>query len=314
MFFLKNFGILTLFAAVTALAQTEESNIRNVCDTLALSEKASVTLKLASLEETMWYGDKALKKSDSVKVSKIDGYENFKPQFDYFPNRLPYSVTAACSESGNSRVTYADWFSNGSKWELTEDEEPYWTYIMDINAIEMDGYDETNTYNFLVLTSGPIGESFNPGELLASRTYEFQFDWWFASVGFVIPSKTVEINGKDTTTTYRYSRRYSGAIGMDSVATVKSALSKLTIPDSIGKVSLQVLHAVLMDERKIPESDNGDLTGLKVDRNARPTSRTAGQIRRLDGSLVAENAIFVPGVYYVKDQDGLWKKQMVLPR
>jgi hypothetical protein len=38
------------------------------------------------------------------------------------------------------------------------------------------------------------------------------------------------------------------------------------------------------------------------------------QVRRLDGTVVNNSGKLAPGVYYVKDTRGIWKKMAVMPR
>ena len=38
------------------------------------------------------------------------------------------------------------------------------------------------------------------------------------------------------------------------------------------------------------------------------------QVRRLDGTVVNNSGKLAPGVYYVKDSRGIWKKMAVMPR
>lgn len=357
-----------LMAGLTAVvfANAQEVSIRNVCDTLTLSENPQVTLKLAYVDETRWFGDKALKKADSSFVTRFADYTQLKPQHDYFEDKLPYSVTAECRETSDNLYAYGVWSKPSTKWNLNDDNNDYATYIMDIHGNKMPGYDSTNTYNILAVKQGGMPEDgqFASGELLVSKSFEFKFDWWFASIAYRITSTRTEINGKDTTTYISGTNKYSSSMGMDSLAVVQAALSALTLPDTLTKVKLQVFHAVLMDERKITAdviasssseddkpsssqsgssedvksssssagnessekgSSGNEPSGEKVDGSSSSTTaigelRAAArmqnetrQVRRLNGTVVLESESLVPGIYYVKDARGVWKKQMVLP-
>lgn len=334
-----------LMAGLTAVvfANAQEVSIRNVCDTLSLSEKPQVTLELAYVDETRWFGDKTLKKADSTFVTRYTDFTKLKPQHDYFEDKMPFSITAECRETSNNLYKYGVWSKPSTHWNLNDENDDYATFIMDVHENKMAGYDSTNTYNFLVMKQGGLPEdgSFSSGELLVSKTFEFQFDWWFASVAYRITSTRTEISGKDTTTYVSGSNKYAGAVGMDSAAVVEAALGALTFPDTLTKVKLQVFHGVLMDERKIPakeiahissssdvvssSSSAADSSEEKLDESSSSTTaigelRAAArmqnetrQVRRLNGTVVLESELLVPGIYYVKDARGVWKKQMVLP-
>lgn len=348
--------------------------IRNVCDSLVQSSSPKVSLKLAQIEETHWYGDRTLKKQDSVKVKSYTDIKDFAPLptpsksvFDGY--YMPYSIKAGCSETKNNPFVYAQ-YSKSRGWELSDGSDRYETVIYDVHAIDFAGYNENNSYNFLAMAEGslPDNGSYMAGEFMVSKTFEFRFEWWFAGILYTY---------KDGDYT---NYKFGASVAMDSASAVRGAASSLSIPESISQVQLQVVKAVLMDERKIgldimssasvaplsassssavektsssstktemssssetvessssetvkscssdadrsssskndkssssKKDDVTSIAGLKVS----PVSAGSRvQFRRLNGSVVAENEILTPGVYYVKTSNGLWKKQMVLPR
>lgn len=371
--------------------------IRNVCDSLVQSSSPKVSLKLAQIEETHWYGDRTLKKRDSVKVKSYTDIKDFAPLptpsksvFDGY--YMPYSIKAGCSETKNNPFVYAQ-YSKSRGWELSDGSDRYETVIYDVHAIDFAGYNENNSYNFLAMAEGslPDNGSYMAGEFMVSKTFEFRFEWWFAGILYTY---------KDGDYT---NYKFGASVAMDSASAVSGAASSLSIPESISQVQLQVVKAVLMDERKIgldinsssamkESSSSAEVTSSAsvaplsassssaVEKNSSSSTKTemssssetgkssssetvessssgegksssseavkscssdadrsssskkddvtsiaglkvspvsAGsrvQVRRLNGSVVAENEILTPGVYYVKTSNGLWKKQMVLPR
>lgn len=371
--------------------------IRNVCDSLVQSSSPKVSLKLAQIEETHWYGDRTLKKQDSVKVKSYTDIKDFAPLLT--PNKsvfdgknMPYSIKAGCSETKNNPFVYAQ-YSKSRGWELIDDSDRYETVIYDVHAIDFAGYNENNAYNFLAMAkrSLPDNGSYMAGEFMVSKTFEFRFEWWFAGILYTY---------KDGDYT---NYKFGASVAMDSASAVRGAASSLSIPECISQVQLQVVKAVLMDERKIGldinsssamkessssaevtssasvaplsassssavektsssstktemsssseagkssssetdkssssetvESSSSDADRSSSSKNDKSSSSkkddvtsiaglkvspvSAGsrvQVRRLNGSVVAENEILTPGVYYVKTSNGLWKKQMVLPR
>ena len=285
----------------------EDTPILNVCDTLGARE---VTLQLQQIEETMWYGSKNLSNSDSVKKTVYEDYQELKPLKDKFNGntKLPVSITTGCIESRYKLFQYATWSRN--HWDLVDDDDDYATMIMDVNQYSFSGYGPTNSYNILAIRKGslPEDDSYSSDELMVSKTFEFNFDWWY--------SFALYYHG----TMYSY----ASAVAMDSLSAVKNSMKDLEVPDSISKVQLQIFHGVLVDPNKIPvessssqqESSSSSEETTVLNRMAKSYRIFNGtrEVRRLDGSKVKTNEPLVPGVYYVKGLDGRWKKQVELPR
>jgi len=353
--FMKKFLVAGVFLTSAALAQ-EGSDIRNVCDTLIHSTNSKVTLKLAYLDETKWDGSKDLKTPSSVEKKRYTELKELTP-LRYMLQKVPYSLTAGCSNSRYNEYKYYSWAKGASSWSQGTMND-YATAILDIHGNKMNGYDSTNTYNFLVFHQGSLPEeSYQAGEIMASRTYDFRFDWWYAAIAYYRVTRVDSTVNADKSVTYTTYGSWSlgGAVAMDSASVVAQARASLDIPDSIKDVKLQVLHAVYMDERKIGEVISSSAsaepnssasaepnTSASVDPNTSASydpessaewSSSANEltsiaelnavprmfghrreVRRLDGSFVKESEALAPGVYYVKGENGLWKKQIALPR
>lgn len=303
---MKRILCLVMVAMAFSFAQEEtEIYIRNICDTLGAKE---VTLQLQQIEETMWYGSKDLSNSDSVKKTVYKNYQELKPLKDKFEEdrKLPVSITTSCTGSRYKLFKYATW--SNSHWTLVDDDDDYATIIMDINQYQFSGYDTTNSYNILAVKKGSLPEdnSYSSDELMVSRTFEFSFDWWYSLVLYYHGSK--------------YS--YASAVALDSLSAVKSSMNFFDIPDSISKVQLQIFHGVLVDPNKIqPESSaseqeisssSEETTVLGHKERTPRIFNGASEVRRLDGSIVKQGESLKPGVYYVRDMDGRWKKNVKL--
>jgi hypothetical protein len=245
---LKKICLIGLIAAVFSFAQ-EETYIRNICDTLPSSATPNVELKMARVVETQWFGSSNLSKTDSSFVKLHDGYETVKPFRDKVNINMPYSITAGCAETSNNLYKFLVWNQTGKKWDMNTENDDYATYIMDINMVEFPGYNASNSYNILAMKKGALPQdgSYSAGELLVSRTYEFQFDWWLTYAAYKIESTKEESDGKVTTTV---SWKMSSSIGMDSATSVKNAVEFLKVPDSVLKVQYQQFHVVLTDPNK----------------------------------------------------------------
>lgn len=334
---MKRILCLVMVAMAFSFAQEEtDTYIRNICDTLGAKK---VTLQLQQIEETMWYGSKDLSNSDSVKKTVYKDYQELKPLKNKFDGniKLPVSITASCVASRRNLFLYVTW--SNSHWSLVDDDNDYATMIMDINQYHFTGYDTTNSYNVLAVKKGSLPEdnSYSSHELMVSRTFEFNFDWWY--------SLALYYRG------LKYS--YTSVVAMDSLSAVKSSIESLNVPDSISKVQLQIFHGVLVDPNKnLPESSSSvasssseeqssssEVSSSSVEESSSseqssssevessssehttligrlvnsPRAFTAREIRRLDGSKIKAGEVLVPGVYYVKGADGRWKKQVELP-
>lgn len=313
---------LTAFAFSFAQEETE-TYIRNICDTLSNSATPKVELKLNRVEETLWYGSRDLKKTDSVKVNLHEDYGSISPIMQKISLRIPYSINAGCVTSNYNLFKYGEWDQNGKKWTLNDENDDYGSWIIDVNLYNIPGFDSTNSYNVLVVKKGGVSDelSFSAEDLMVSRTFEFAFDSWQA----IALARVKKSDGGATL--------YSGsAFRLDSAEAVAAALASLNkrteIPDTLSKIQVQVLRSVLTDPNKkavnssssVAESSSSEEPVSSESSTAigrlQATPRAFGAaraIRRLDGSVVKAGEQLVPGVYYVKGLDGRWKKQVELP-
>ena len=345
----KKVCLVGLAAAAFSFAQ-EETYVRNICDTLPSSPTPKVELKLAYVDDTQWFGSRDLSKKDSSTVKRFKDYNSLVPLRNKFSDRIPVSVMASCAETKRNAVKFAEWSESNKAWTLNEDNTDFATYIMDANIVELPGYDPSKAYNFLGYRKGSlpsIEEGFTAEELLISRTYEFQFDWWYTVAAYkVITTKQKD----DGSTSQSISWKLSGTIGLDSASSVQAAVDGLQKPDpdTVTKIQYQQFHVVLMDANKIPSetvsssseavssssvassSSVESSSSTESSSSAEPSSSdsptaigrletsprafgAARAVRRLDGSLVKSGEQLVPGIYYVKGADGRWKKQVELP-
>jgi len=320
----KKVCLAGLAAFAFSFAQEEtETYIRNICDTLSNSATPKVELKLKRVEETLWYGSRDLKKTDSVKVNLHEDYGSITPIMQKISLRIPYSINAGCVTSNYNLFKYGEWDQNGKKWILNDENADYSSWIVDVNIYKIDNFDSTNSYNVLVVKKGGVSDelSFSAEDLMVSRTFEFAFDSWQA----IALARVKKSDGGATL--------YSGsAFRLDSAEAVAAALASLNkrteIPDTLSKIQVQVLRSVLTDPNKkavnssssVAESSSSEepvssesstaIGRLQVTPRAFGTARA---VRRLDGSVVKSGEQLAPGVYYVKGLDGRWKKQVELP-
>lgn len=320
----KKVCLAGLAAFAFSFAQEEtETYIRNICDTLSSSATPKVELKLKRVEETLWYGSRDLKKTDSVKVNLHEDYGSITPIMQKISLRIPYSINAGCVTSNYNLFKYGEWDQNGKKWTLNDENEDYSSWIVDVNIYKIDDFDSTNSYNVLVVKKGGISDdlSFSAEDLMVSRTFEFAFDSWQA----IALARVKKSDGGATL--------YSGsAFRLDSAEAVAAALASLNkrteIPDTLSKIQVQVLRSVLTDPNK--KAVNSSSSVAESSSSVEPASSesstaigrlqatprafgTARAVRRLDGSVVKSGEQLEPGVYYVKGLDGRWKKQVELP-
>ncbi len=229
---------LAVFAmASVAYAQdTASVFIRNACDSL----HSEIELVPAYIEETNWYGNPHTMAKDSSNVTRHETYETLSMNYSTSQTmQIPVSIKASCREMQGTTVGYAKWTTSQTWQNVTEDD--YSTYIYDIHALKMNGHDSSNTYNILAYVSGLIPDdySFTASNLLFSATFEFAFEWWFASVKYQY--------NKDAT---HIGIRFGSAASNDSLKAVNAAVKALTVPDTIKSVRLQVIKVVLGDSRK----------------------------------------------------------------
>lgn len=332
----KKVCLAGLVATVFSFAQ-EETYIRNICDTLSVSATPKVELKLKRVEETVWYGSRDLKKTDSVKVNVHEDYSTITPIMQKTSLRIPYSIDAGCVSSNYNLFKYGEWDQNGKKWTLNDENDDYGSWIIDVNLYNIPGFDSTNSNNVLVVKKGGVNSeelSFSADDLMVSRTFEFAFDSWQA----IVLGRVKKSDGG--------ALLYSGsAFRLDSADAVAAALAAFNkredVPDSLSKIQVQVLRPVLTDPNKkavnssssVAESSSSEakssssvVSSSSVEPESSESSTAIGRlqatprafgaaraIRRLDGSVVKAGEQLVPGVYYVKGVDGRWKKQVKLP-
>lgn len=338
---MKRIFCLIMVAMAFSFAQEEtETYIRNICDTLPSSATPKVELKMAYVDVGKWYGSKDLSKTDSSSVKRYESYETIKPFRDKkIGLSLPYSITASCAETQYNLYKIAQWNESTLSWDLNEDNDDYATVIMDVNMVEFPGYNASNSYNILAMRKGslPEDQSYNSDELMVSRTFEFQFDWWYTYAAYTIVS----------TASTKWS--FKSSYGLDSLSSLNNALKSLDIPDSISKIQIHQFHVVLVDPNKNQpesssseaESSSSEESNSSIESSSSEESSSSQQessssleettalnrmaksyrifsgtreVRRLDGAKVKANEPLVPGVYYVKGLDGRWKKQVELPR
>ena len=246
----KKICLIGLIAAAFSFAQEEgETYIRNICDTLPKSATPRVELKMTRVDVTQWYGSKDLSKKDSSSVKHYESYEAVKPFRNKVLLSLPVSITAACAETKYNLYKYVEWDQSGAEWNLNTENDDYATVIYDINMIEFPGYDSSNAYNILAMKKGslPTDGAYSSGELLVSKTFELQFDWWYTIAAYKTENTKTDDSGKTVVTT---SWKMNYANTMDSASSVNSAVAGLKVPDSVSKVQYQQFHVVLSDPNK----------------------------------------------------------------
>lgn len=310
---MKRILCLIMVAMAFSFAQEEtKTYIRNICDTLPSSATPKVELKMAYVDVGKWYGSKDLSKTDSSSVKRYESYETIKPFRDKkIGLSLPYSITASCAETQYNLYKIAQWNESTLSWDLNEDNDDYATVIMDVNMVEFPGYNASNSYNILAMRKGslPEDQSYNSDELMVSRTFEFQFDWWYTYAAYTIVS----------TASTKWS--FKSSYGLDSLSSLNNALKSLDIPDSISKIQIHQFHVVLVDPNKnqpessssVEESSSSEETTVlgRMERTPR-VFNDSREVRRLDGSIVKQGESLKPGVYYVRGMDGRWKKNVQL--
>ena len=305
--------------ALAALSFAEETFIRNLCDTLSTLQEPNrkVEVRLAYVDETRWYGDKDLSKADSVKQNRHQDYSTLVPIYVSEGHIIPYTITAGCVESQNNLYSYAEWNKNQKNWSLNSENDDYTTVIWDVNSNSVEGYDPSNTYNILVFKKGQNLEELSSENMMVSRTFELNFESWYA-IGLY---KTVT---QESETSSRIRTTAMFATRMDSASAIRSVIDALDIPDSISKVEVQLFHSVLNDpskneaESSSSESSSSSMEGTTViggfQKAAPHLFDGKREMRRLDGSRVKMGELLAPGVYYVKGADGRWKKQVEILR
>ena len=246
----KKICLIGLIAAAFSFAQEEgETYIRNICDTLPKSATPRIELKMTRVDVTQWYGSNDLSKKDSSSVKRYESYEAVKPFRNKVLLSLPVSITAACAETKYNLYKYVEWDQSGAKWDLNTENDDYATVIYDINMIEFPGYDSSNAYNILAMKKGslPTDGAYSSGELLVSKTFELQFDWWYTIAAYKTETTKTDSSGKTVVTT---SWKMNYANTMDSASSVNSAVAGLKVPEDVSKIQFQQFHVVLSDPNK----------------------------------------------------------------
>ena len=235
--------VLCLVLVAMGFTFAQDVYIRNICDTLPNYETLKTELKLAYVDETLWYGDKDLSKADSVKNIRHQDYSTLEPIYVKHAYRIPYSITAICRETTKNLYAYGEWDQTSKSWSLNNQDSNYVTQILDINMNKLDGYDSSNSYNILLFKKGYSLEGLTTENMMVSRTFEFNFGSWFAIAKYKM---SVKLN--DTT---EMIRSFSSFVTrMDSAKAVADVVKDLNVPDEVSKVEIQIFHSVLNDSRK----------------------------------------------------------------
>lgn len=249
----KLFFVLAALMTVPALYAAEDTPIQNVCDSLSLGETPVIELVPAYIDESNWYGNPKTWAKDSSNAKRHETYETVKVSISSNKSmQLPVSIPASCRELSSQEVKYAKW-TTSKTWEpYTEDDVE--TRIYTMRELAMNGHDETNTYNILAFVPGQIPQdySFQSHQLLFSATFEFAFEYWFASASFEHKFR----NADDSESTVRTSIKYVTSGGNDSLGVVGTVLEGLNIPDTTKSIHIQTLKVVLVDSRKLPQPES----------------------------------------------------------
>ena len=244
----KLFFVLAALMTVPALYAAEDTPIQNVCDSLSLGATPVIELVPAYIDESNWYGNPKTWAKDSSNAKRHETYETVKVSMSSNKTMLmPVSIPAGCLEMPGQQVKYVKWHQ---EWEpYTEDDVE--TRIYTLRELTMEGHDETNTYNILAFVPGQIPQdySFQSHQLLFSATFEFAFEYWFASASFEHKFR----NADDSESTVRTSIKYVTSGGNDSLGVVSTVLEGLNIPDTTKSIRIQTLKVVLVDSRKLPQ-------------------------------------------------------------
>ena len=244
--------VLAAFAmASVAFAQdTSSVYIRNACDSIS----TMIEFVPAYIEESNWYGNPQTWTKDSTNFMFHETYKTVNVSSSNFKDSLPLSIQAKCRETPYTIYKYASW--NNSKQWVEDERDDFATVIYDIHNLKMNGHDSSNTYNILAFIPEAIPEdrSFPSSHLLFSETFEFAFEWWYASASYTHRYK----NPEDDSLTIRMRTRYGSSVSNDSLKAVNSAINALSIPDTMKSVRIQVLKVVLIDSRKPLSSSSSE--------------------------------------------------------
>ena len=264
----KFFLALVALAMVPALYAAEDTPIQNVCDSLSLGEQPVIELVPAYIEETNWYGNPQTWVKDSSNSTRHESYETVKVSISTKKTmQLPVSISASCRELPGQEVKYVKWNTH-QEWEpYTEDDVE--TRIYTMRELSMNGHNETNTSNILAFVPGGIPQdyAFKSNQLLFSVTFEFAFEYWFASASYRHKTQS------GTTTTY------VTAMGNDSLKIVDLVVDGLAVPDTIKSIHIQTLKAVLVDSRKplLPAESSSSETPVASSSSEEPAESSSSE-------------------------------------
>ena len=264
----KFFLALVALAMVPALYAAEDTPIQNVCDSLSLGEQPVIELVPAYIEESNWYGNPQTWVKDSSNSTRHESYETVKVSISTKKTmQLPVSISASCRELPGQEVKYVKWNTH-QEWEpYTEDDVE--TRIYTMRELSMNGHNETNTSNILAFVPGGIPQdyAFKSNQLLFSVTFEFAFEYWFASASYRHKTQS------GTTTTY------VTAMGNDSLKIVDLVVDGLAVPDTIKSIHIQTLKAVLVDSRKplLPAESSSSETPVASSSSEEPAESSSSE-------------------------------------
>ncbi|WP_407443783.1 hypothetical protein [Fibrobacter sp.] len=227
-----------------ASSSSVEVVIRNVCDTLGQSGDGTVVLALDFIDEVNWYGNPRTLEQDSVFAIRHESVDDLNLKLGSFNHKLPLSITAACKETSETDFVFATWNSE-KKLETQKAEAAYSTRIFDMNETSFGSYNSGNSNNVLVFVDGelPQDNSFKSDEIMVSRPYELEFEWWFLVLSY---DEEIQDGEKTGVTT-----RFKSAASMDSLSAFNAVYKSLSIPESVGTLRVQSIKAVLKDSRKL---------------------------------------------------------------
>lgn len=261
---MRLFSVVALVAVLSAAAFADEGieEHRNRCITMESSDK-QVTLVAAPIEETNWYLNPHAAKwvPDSVKTAVHESYKTIEISTQTLGERgrLPLSVTARCRETSNNQFNYAT-VQSYKNWK--ENKREFMTNIFDIHSKPLYGYDSTNAYNVLALIQeGKTDlDEYEADQILVSRTFEFDFEWWYVGVSFKMAFDTI-IDGVQKHGTKLIT---SLSVGYDSLLTFNSAKDNFLHPSNPGHVPpdtlktarVQMIKVSLVDPERLPSSSS----------------------------------------------------------
>jgi len=303
----KLFFVLAALMTVPALYAAEDTPIQNVCDSLSLGETPVIELVPAYIEESNWYGNPQTWVKDSLNVVRHETYETIKVSTSSDNTiRLPVSINAGCLEKRGQKVGYAKWTTSQTwKPDTTEDMA---TRIYTLRELTMEGHDASNTYNLLAFVPGAIPDnlSFSSTQLLYSVTFEFAFEYWFASASFQHRYR----NADDSESTVRLRTIFGSSSGNDSTRVVNGAIKALAIPDTVKAIRIQTLKVVLVDSRKLPEPQSS--SSVVVSSSSKEQS-SSGNTPVSSSSVEGSSSSEAPGPESSSDVESSSSSEIIVP-